>query len=172
MGLILAAQSTAGLSNDEVRRARALSSGAALIIGRSKDPEDVVKYAGTVMRMEASGAAQGEELRSARAQHTYVIPPQDVREAWDGSFWLVQGGAIAPFRTMPPERVVADAPVSDELLLEAIATPAVEPAAEPVAAATPATPPVRPVAPAKASFTPPKRAARARPTATEPPAQS
>lgn len=171
MGLILAAQSTAGLSNDEVRRARALSSGAALIIGRSKDPEDVVKYAGTVMRMEASGAAQGEELRSARAQHTYVIPPQDVREAWDGSFWLVQGGAIAPFRTMPPERVVAEAPASDELLLKAIATPAAEPPAEPVEVMKPDTPPVRTVAPAKASFTPPKRT-RAKPSATEPPAQS
>lgn len=107
-GLVLAGQSIAGLSNDETRRRRALSSGAALIFGRSKDPEDVVKYAGTVMRMEASGAAAGDELRSARAQHTYVVPPQDVREASQGSFWIVQGGAIAPFRAFPsptpPER--------------------------------------------------------------------
>lgn len=101
MGLILAAQSPAGVSNDEVRRRRALTSGAALIFGRTKDPEDVVSFAGTVMQMEASGAAGGEELRSARAQHTYVVPPQDVREATDGSFWIVQGGAIAPFRAFP-----------------------------------------------------------------------
>ncbi|TFD64142.1 MULTISPECIES: hypothetical protein [Cryobacterium] len=101
VGLVLATQSPAGLSNDEVRRRRALTSGAALIFGRSKDPEDVVKYAGTVMRMESAGRATGEELGSARAQHTYVIPPQDVREAADGAFWIVQGGAIAPFRALP-----------------------------------------------------------------------
>lgn len=100
-GLILAGQSVAGLSNDETRRRRALASGAALIFGRSKDPEDVVKYAGTVMRMESSGAAAGDELRSARAQHTFVIPPQDVREASQGSFWLVQGGAMTAFRSFP-----------------------------------------------------------------------
>jgi len=101
MGLILAAQSAAGVSNDETRRRRALASGAALIFGRSKDPEDVVSFAGTVMQMEASGAAGGEELRSARAQHTYVVPPQDVREAADGQFWLVQAGSVLPFRALP-----------------------------------------------------------------------
>ena len=110
-GLVLAAQSTAGISGDDTRRARALASGAALILGRSKDPEDVVRYAGTVMRMEASGAAAGEELRSARAQHTWVIPPQDVREAWDGAFWLIQAGAIAAFRALPPAPAVM--PVAD-----------------------------------------------------------
>lgn len=101
VGLVLATQSPAGISNDDIRRRRALTSGAALIFGRSKDPEDVVKYAGTVMRMESSGRPSGEELASARAQHTYVIPPQDVREAADGAFWIVQGGAIAPFRALP-----------------------------------------------------------------------
>jgi hypothetical protein len=103
VGLVLATQSPAGLSNDEIRRRRALTSGAALIFGRSKDPEEVVQYAGTVMQMEASGNATGDELRSARAQHTFVIPPQDVREASDGAFWMVQGGAIAPFRALPQQ---------------------------------------------------------------------
>jgi hypothetical protein len=101
VGLVLATQSPAGLSNDETRRRRALTSGAALIFGRSKDPEDVVKYAGTVLRMEASTRTGGDEQGTARAQHTFVIPPQDVREAADGAFWLVQGGAIAPFRALP-----------------------------------------------------------------------
>lgn len=104
-GLILAGQSVAGLSNDDTRRRRALASGAALFFGRSKDPEDVVKYAGTVMRMEASGAAAGDELRSARAQHTFVIPPQDVREASQGSFWVVQGGAMSAFRSFPSPKI-------------------------------------------------------------------
>lgn len=102
LGLILAGQSVAGLSGDEAMRQRALSSGAGLIVGRSKDPEAVVQLAGTVMRMEASGEAHSGELRSGRAQHTYVIPPQVVREAWDGRFWLIHRGAIAPFRVLPP----------------------------------------------------------------------
>lgn len=110
MGLILAVQSPAGVSNDDTRRRRALTSGAALIFGRSKDPEDMIKYAGTVMRMEASGRATGEELGSARAQHTFVIPPQDVREASAGSYWIVQGGGIAPFRSFPTQNVTHPAP--------------------------------------------------------------
>lgn len=114
VGLVLAVQSPAGLSNDEIRRRRALTSGAALVIGRSKDPEDVVKYAGTMMQMEASGAAGGQQLNSARAQHTYVIPPQDVREASDGQFWLVQGGAIATFRALPTRRVALPAAPAPE----------------------------------------------------------
>ncbi|HJT91568.1 MAG TPA: hypothetical protein VJ777_06445 [Mycobacterium sp.] len=117
VGLILATQSPAGLSNDEIRRRRALTSGAALIFGRTKDPEEIVKYAGTVMQMESAGAASGDELRSARAQHTFVIPPQDVREAADGAFWLIQGGAIAPFRALPlrPPTKVQNAIVSEAL---------------------------------------------------------
>lgn len=110
IGLWLAAQSVAGLSQDEAQRRRALSSGAALLFGRSKDPEDVVAFAGTVMRLEASGAATGEELRSARAQHTYVIPPDDVRRAAIGQFWVVQGGVIAPFRALPSPALAAASP--------------------------------------------------------------
>jgi len=105
VGLVLATQSPAGLSNDETRRRRALTSGAALIFGRSKDPEDVVKYAGTVLRMEASTQSGGEAQGTARAQHTFVIPPQDVREAADGAFWMVQAGAIAAFRALPHQSV-------------------------------------------------------------------
>ncbi|QJU56281.1 hypothetical protein SCB71_21290 (plasmid) [Herbiconiux sp. KACC 21604] len=121
MGLILVAQSVAGLSRDEISRRRALSSGAALIFGRSKDPEDVVQYAGTVMQMEASGAATGEELKSGRAQHTFLVPPQDVREAADGAFWIVQAGGIAPFRALPTRQATPtpppqfDPPVADEV---------------------------------------------------------
>lgn len=118
VGLILATQSPAGLSNDEIRRRRALTSGAALIFGRTKDPEEIVKYAGTVMQMESAGAASGDELRSARAQHTFVIPPQDVREAADGAFWLIQGGAIAPFRALPLRRPT---PVQTDIAAPAMA---------------------------------------------------
>ena len=109
VGLLLATQSPAGLSNDEVRRRRALTSGAALIFGRTKDPEEVVQYAGTVMQMESSGAATGDELRSARAQHTFVIPPQDVPT-------LLEMGAAAVF---PPGTVIPDAAYD---LVERLAT--------------------------------------------------
>ena len=119
VGLVLATQSPAGLSNDETRRRRALTSGAALIFGRSKDPEDVVKYAGTVLRMEASGKAAGDELGSARAQHTFVIPPQDVREAADGAFWLVQAGAIAAFRALPHQAAPAPPAATPPALVDA-----------------------------------------------------
>jgi hypothetical protein len=111
MGLVLAAQSAAGLSNDETKRKRALGSGAALIFGRSKDPEEMVFYAGTAFRMEASGKAESGELGSGRAQHSYVIHPQEVREAADGAFWLVQSGAIAPFRALPHRTITV--PVED-----------------------------------------------------------
>lgn len=115
VGLVLATQSPAGLSNDETRRRRALTSGAALIFGRSKDPEDVVKYAGTVLRMEASTRTGGEEQGTSRAQHSFVIPPQDVREAADGAFWLVQAGAIAPFRALPHATIPAAEPAHAEV---------------------------------------------------------
>jgi len=101
-GLILIVQSVIGISRDEVSRRRVLSSGAAVIIGRAKDPEDVVKLAGTYMQLESSGDPNVQErLGGGRAQHTYVIPPQDIREANDGSFWIVQAGGYAHFRAYP-----------------------------------------------------------------------
>lgn len=115
LGLWLAVQSVAGISNDETRRERALSSGAALILGRSKAPEDAVSYAGTVMRLESSGAATGEELRGARAQHTYVIPPQDVRTATMGQFWLIQGGSLIRGRALPPQSPTATTTTADDV---------------------------------------------------------
>lgn len=135
VGLVLATQSPAGLSNDDTRRRRALTSGAALIFGRSKDPEDIVKYAGSVLRMESSTSAQGNEQGSGRAQHSYVIPPQDVREAADGAFWLVQAGAIAPFRALPHATIPPTPTVSDladaDLEISDESGPAVESTVEP-----------------------------------------
>lgn len=113
-GLIIASQSVTGLSKDEVSRRRVMSSGVALLFGRSKDPEEVVKLAGTKMQLESSGQAAGDGLNSARAQHTYLVPIQDVREAADGSFWIVQGGAIAPFRGLPIRPRATEASTSAE----------------------------------------------------------
>lgn len=102
VGLGIASQSVAGIGANDTSRARGLTGGAALIFGRTRDPEGVVRYAGTVMHQEGSGSAHGEEQRSARAQHTWLIPPQHVREATGGQFWIVQGGAVAAFRALPP----------------------------------------------------------------------
>lgn len=115
VGLILAAQGVAGLSKDEVSRRRLLTSGAALIVGRTKDPEDVVKFAGTVLRLEATGAAMGDDLRAGRSQHTYALPPDWVRRAPQGKFWIIQGGATATARAMPtkPPEAVAAAPPAE-----------------------------------------------------------
>lgn len=101
MGLVLASQGTAGLSKDETSRKRIFTSGAAINLGRMKVPEEVVKYAGTTVRLEASGAAVGEELGSGRSQHAFVLPPQEIREAADAQMWIIQGGAVASFRVLP-----------------------------------------------------------------------
>lgn len=140
-GLGLAVQGVAGLSADENKRRRALASGAALFVGRSKDPEDTVKYAGTVMHMEASGQATADELNSGRSQHTFVIPPQNVRQAALGQFWLIQSGAVAPFRALPnPPLQETPAPAPAAAEPEPAAAASIEPA--------PATPPDAEPAPA------------------------
>ncbi len=90
------------MSSDAMMQTRLMSSGAGIVIGRTNDPEEAVKYAGTILRMEASGAASGDQLGTARAQHTYTLHPQTVRQAADGMFWLVQNGAVVPFRALPP----------------------------------------------------------------------
>lgn len=122
-GLILAGQSVEGLSVDAPMRARALNSGAAVMFGRQKSPEDLCALAGTELRLEASGAASGEELRSGRAQHTYRIKPQDVREASGGQFWIVQGGAHATFRALPNASADATATPTGRAVPVAVTVP-------------------------------------------------
>ncbi|MBT2497467.1 ATP-binding protein [Microbacterium sp. ISL-59] len=111
-GLILAGQNVEGFSPEPAMRARVLNSGAAIAFGRQKSPKELVDLAGTELRMEASGAATGEELKSGRAQHTYRIKPQDVREASAAQFWIVQGGSHAAFRALP--NASADATATPE----------------------------------------------------------
>ena len=100
-GLILAGQNVEGFSPEPAMRARALNSGAAVAFGRQKSPDELCALAGTELRLEASGAATGEELKSGRAQHSYQIKPQDVRTAAAAQFWIVQGGSHAAFRALP-----------------------------------------------------------------------
>lgn len=101
VGLVLAGQSAAALSTDERMRKRLLASGAAIFAGRSKDPEEIASLAGTVLRQESAGEAHGEALGSARAQHAYAVSPNVLRSLSDGSWVLIQGGGVAPFRGLP-----------------------------------------------------------------------
>jgi hypothetical protein len=91
-----------------------MASGAALIIGRSEDPEVVLRTAGAVMRTRPAGAAADDELRPGRAQRAWAIAPQAVRAAWDGAFWLVQAGGMTAFRAMPAIQVPTTAELVDE----------------------------------------------------------
>lgn len=138
MGLIIGAQSVAGLSQDEVTRARLLSSGAALIVGRSKDPEGVAMLAGTVTRLEASGTTEGAGLNSGRSQHTWTLPPGHIRDANIGAFWMVQAGAVVPFRALLPAAGLPPA-IEDEAADEpgADAAPVLEQNSQDEAAAPP-----------------------------------
>lgn len=100
IGLVLAGQTVAGFSNDPNTQTRMLTTGAALIIGRTADPEPVVKLAGTNMQLESSADPEGG-LKSARAQHTYRIHPDDVRQVEQGGFWIIADGTTRRFNTLP-----------------------------------------------------------------------
>ena len=71
------------------------------------------------MQMEASGTAGGEQLNSGRSQHTFLLKPQPIREAADGAFWILQGGALAQFRALPnpsidPTRIAGTTPTPQD----------------------------------------------------------
>ena len=100
MGLVLAGQGVAGFSNDPNTQSRMLTTGAALIVGRSPDPEAIVRLAGTTMHLESSADPEGG-LKSSRAQHTYRIHPDEVREVEVGGFWVIVDGTTRRFNTLP-----------------------------------------------------------------------
>lgn len=102
LGLILAGQSEAGLSAVPEMRRRLLGSGAALIAGRTKDPEALAQMVGTTTRLEAAGHADGSQLTSGRTQHAYLLDPNRLRRAGVGQFWLYQAGVLAEFIAYQP----------------------------------------------------------------------
>lgn len=100
MGLVLAGQGVAGFSNDPNTQSRMLTTGAALIVGRTTDPEPVVRLAGTTMHLESSADPEGG-LKSSRAQHTFRIHPEDVRQVEASGFWIIADGTTRRFNTLP-----------------------------------------------------------------------
>ena len=101
VGLVIAGQSPSAFSLDEQMRKRLFLSGASIFLGRSKAPEETAGLAGTVVRQEASGDAEGYGLAGARAQHSYAVSPNEIRSLSDGSWVLVSGGGVVRFRGLP-----------------------------------------------------------------------
>lgn len=101
IGLVIAGQSPSTFSLDEKQRQRMFSSGASIIAGRSNAPEEVAALAGTIIRQEASGDAEGLGLAGARAQHSYAVSPNEIRSLSDGSWVMISGGGVVRFRGLP-----------------------------------------------------------------------
>lgn len=104
MGLYLSAQSLAGIAEDENMQKRILQAGAALIVGRGKDSEIEANAFGTVLHGESTGDAGGFEAKSTRAQHTYRVNPNAIRELPNGVFFFGQGGSVRQMVVLPARR--------------------------------------------------------------------
>lgn len=104
MGLYLSAQSLAGIAEDQNMQRRILQAGAALIVGRGKDSEVEANAFGTVFHGESTGDAAGSEAKSTRAQHTYRVSPNAIRELPNGVFFFGQGGSVRQMIVLPAKR--------------------------------------------------------------------
>lgn len=104
MGLYLSAQSLAGIAEDENMQRRILQAGAALIVGRGKDSEVEANAFGTVFHGESTGDAAGSEAKSTRAQHTYRVNPNAIRELPNGVFYFGQSGSVRQMIVLPARR--------------------------------------------------------------------
>lgn len=97
VGLILAGQTVESFSLDAQMQRRMLGAGTAVVLGRSALPDTVAESAGTRWQLEAAGDPYGHGINSARAQNTFAISPQQVRQLHTGLFYLVHEGAAARF---------------------------------------------------------------------------
>ena len=80
---------------------RLMTAGAALIVGRGKDPETEANAFGTVFHAESSGEASGSSATSTRAQHTYRVSPEWIRTLPNGVFYFAQRGAVRQIIVLP-----------------------------------------------------------------------
>lgn len=97
VGLILAGQTIESFSLDAQMQRRMLGAGTAVVLGRSALPDTVTESAGTRWQLEAAGDPYGHGINSARAQQTFAVSPQQVRQLHTGLFYLVHEGAAARF---------------------------------------------------------------------------
>ena len=52
------------------------------------------------MHLESSADPEGG-LKSSRAQHTFRIHPEDVRQVEASGFWIIADGTTRRFNTLP-----------------------------------------------------------------------
>ncbi|MBF6202255.1 hypothetical protein, partial [Nocardia cyriacigeorgica] len=86
VGLILAGQTIESFSLDAQMQRRMLGAGTAVVLGRSALPDTVTESAGTRWQLEAAGDPYGHGINSARAQQTFAVSPQQVRQLHTGLF--------------------------------------------------------------------------------------
>lgn len=101
MGLWIAGQSMAGLAEGPEMQQRLSSAGAAFIVGRGKNPEQEAGVFGTAFHGESTGDADGTGAKSTRAQHTYRVNPEWIRNLPNGVFYFTQGGMVRQFIALP-----------------------------------------------------------------------
>lgn len=105
VGALAAAQSWEGLGWDDDERTKLVSAAAGgVLLGRSKNPDDLCGMLGTTRRAEPSqhtvGGKYGDE-GSVRVQDTFLVAPQRIREMEPGEVVYAKGGNAWWGRVVP-----------------------------------------------------------------------
>jgi hypothetical protein len=114
-GLVLAPQVVQGMG-DESEAARIMGSVETVICHRVNTPEEIVRLAGTRLRMEYSThyAREGSTGEgSARAQHQYKVDPNKVRSLDPGMAYVISRGRAMRARVLRAPDIRAQLPQED-----------------------------------------------------------
>jgi hypothetical protein len=114
VGVVLAPQVEAGISDDEAVSDRIVQNTETVIVHALKRPERIIELAGTRLQIEASyqherGTATG--MGSGQAQHVFKIDPNEVRAMRPGECFVIRrGGVVRVQVARAPEVGAAVAP--------------------------------------------------------------
>jgi Helicase HerA, central domain len=114
--LVLAPQVVQGMGDDS-EAARILGSVETVICHRVNTPEEIVKLAGTRLRMEYSshyGPEGSTGEGSARAQHQYKVDPNKVRALEPGAAYLISRGRAMRVQVLRAPAVQSPLPAEEE----------------------------------------------------------
>jgi hypothetical protein len=97
VGVVLAPQVEAGISDDEAVSDRIVQNTETVIVHALKRPERIIELAGTRLQIEASyqherGTATG--MGSGQAQHVFKIDPNEVRALRPGECFVIRRGGV------------------------------------------------------------------------------
>jgi hypothetical protein len=97
VGLVLAPQVEAGISDDVGVADRIVQNSETVILHALKRPERIIELAGTQLQVEASyqherGTATG--MGTGRTQHVYKIDPNEVRALRPGECFVIRRGGV------------------------------------------------------------------------------